>query len=384
MSESQSINNTDEKAISALNNVYTSLQKALHDSARVLKLVDLYGSWGLTYSFQVGFPLYILPFIATILMFVIFKRRKLLGVTQKFILSIMVMDLCYTSTSSIRDTLLRLFQMHYGFMEYRVCAEIIVSFRVQMLFHATSVWLKTMMSLHQVLIVGFPLRVKQHNLSAYFYSFILVHIALCLAYLVFLATPVFEPVPLIQEFRSGYPLHKIIGCQFSHSRFFPDINDSLIGTAITLIIFLYNQIIPFIFHFITIMMLVFLLTKHIRTLSLLTNNIAVERVKYVVLMKVNIAMGVSFVLQELPVILFFAYQIVYSGKNVDNLAIYEQYQGFATSVMSISFCIGKPIDLLIYCSLSRSFKEELKYIISLCCRPGRRKVNSEKGNGALN
>lgn len=132
------------------------------------------------------------------------------------------------------------------------------------------------------------------------------------------------------------------------------------------------------------MMLVFLLTKHIRTLSLLTNNIAVERVKYIVLMKVNIAMGVSFVLQELPVILFFAYQIVYSGKKVDNLAIYEQYQGFATSVMSISFCIGKPIDLLIYCSLSRSFKEELKYIMSLCCRPDRRKVNSEKGNGALN
>lgn len=375
MSETESVNNTDENALALLNGVYTSFKKSQYDYARVNKLEDLYGSWGMIYSFQVGFALYPLPLIATIFMFVIFKRKKLQGVTQKFILSIMVMDLCYTSTSSIRDTLLRLFQMHYGFMEYRVCAEILVSFRVQLLFHATSVWLKTLMTLHQVLVVGFPLRVKQHNISAYFYAFIFFHVTLCITFLMVLATPVFEPVPLIQEFRPGYPLRQIVGCQFSHSRFFPDINDSMLGTATTLIIILYNQIIPFIVHFISILILVVLLIKHIRTLSLLASNIAVERVRYVVLMKVNIAMGVSFILQELPVILFFLYQFVYSEKEVYNLAFYEQYQGFATSVMSISFCVGKPIDLLIYCSLSKAFREEFKYILSCFCIVCRRNAN---------
>lgn len=72
-----------------------------------------------------------------------------------------------TSPSNIRDIILRVSQMHYGFKEYRVCVEIIVSFRVQMFFYVTSVWLKSIMSLHQVLFVGFPMRVKQHNLSAY-------------------------------------------------------------------------------------------------------------------------------------------------------------------------------------------------------------------------
>lgn len=85
----------------------------------------------------------------------------------KIILSIMFIDLSYTSPSNIRDIIMRVSQMHYGFKEYRVCVKIIVSFRVQMFFYVTSVWLKSIMSLHQVLFVGFPMRVKQHNLSAY-------------------------------------------------------------------------------------------------------------------------------------------------------------------------------------------------------------------------
>lgn len=119
------------------------------------------------YSLQFGYILYSLPPLVTSLMFVIFKLRKLLGVFQKFILSIMFIDLSYTSPSNIRDIILRVSQMHYGFKEYRVCVEIIVSFRVQMFLYVTSVWLKSIMSLHQVLFVGFPMRVKQHNLSAY-------------------------------------------------------------------------------------------------------------------------------------------------------------------------------------------------------------------------
>lgn len=86
------------------------------------------------YSLQFGYILYSLPPLVTSLMFVIFKLRKLLGVNQKFILSIMFIDLSYTSPSNIRDIILRVSQMHYGFKEYRVCVEIIVSFRVQMFF----------------------------------------------------------------------------------------------------------------------------------------------------------------------------------------------------------------------------------------------------------
>lgn len=378
----KSVNITD-KGLAKMNELFIRLKKSEYDASRVLKLENIYGSWGMEYAFQYGFFLNLLPPIVTTIMFVIFKRRKLVGVTQKFILSIMVIDLFYTSTSNIRDTLLRVFQMHFGFMEYHVCSEIIISFRVQMFFHATSVWLKTLMLLHQVLLVVFPFKVKQHNLSKYFYVFSLFHVILFIIFLLLITTPVFEPVPLIQEFRRGYPLRKIIGCRYSHSKLIKNINDFQVGIAISTVALVYNQILPFIFHLITIVILVIFLTKHIRTLTVLTNNIAVERVKYIVLMKVNIGLGLSFLLQEMPLIISLLSQIGISENIKDSNieATGTKFQGYTTVLMSISFCIGKPIDLLIYCSLSKAFKEELKYLLCFC-RPCRRKVSIEVNNCA--
>lgn len=147
---------------------------------------------------------------------------------------------------------------------------------------------------------------------------------------------------------------------------------------------MYNQILPFVFHLITIVALVIFLTKHIRTLTVLTNNIAVERIKYIVLMKVNIGLGLSFILQEMPLIISLLSQIGISEniKESNIEATGAQFQGYTTVLMSISFCIGKPIDLLIYCSLSKAFKEELKYLLMCFCRPCRRKVSIEERNCA--
>lgn len=373
MSQMRDDNNTDNKALEKLTNVVLSLEKAYYDGVGALKLEHMYGYWGLQYNFRFGYFLSALPPVVTIIMFVIFKRRKLLGVTQKFILCIMVMDLVYTTISSIRDILLRAFQMHYGFMEFRVCSEIIVSFRVQLFLHVTSIWLKTLMTLHQVLLIGFPFKVKQHNLSAYFYTFIFVHGILCVSFFLFFNAPVFEPVPLIQEFRPGYALKKILGCRYSHSRVVADISISLEGLVITYALYIYNQVLPFTLHCIIIVVLVVLLTKQIRVLSeIFSGNIAIERVKYILLMKVNIALGLSFVLQELPVIIFIMYQFLFNSDRLDSDKTGMQYQGYVTVIMSISFCIGKPIDLLIYSSLSKTFKEELKHLLWSLCKPCRR------------
>lgn len=386
MSQMRDDNNTDNKALEKLTNVVLSLEKAYYDGVGALKLEHMYGYWGLQYNFRFGYFLSALPPVVTIIMFVIFKRRKLLGVTQKFILCIMVMDLVYTTISSIRDILLRAFQMHYGFMEFRVCSEIIVSFRVQLFLHVTSIWLKTLMTLHQVLLIGFPFKVKQHNLSAYFYTFIFVHGILCVSFFLFFNAPVFEPVPLIQEFRPGYALKKILGCRYSHSRVVADISISLEGLVITYALYIYNQVLPFTLHCIIIVVLVVLLTKQIRVLSeIFSGNIAIERVKYILLMKVNIALGLSFVLQELPVITFIMYQFLFNSDRLDSDKTGMQYQGYVTVIMSISFCIGKPIDLLIYSSLSKAFKEELNHLLWRLCKPCRRNAkiadNIRSGHG---
>ena len=125
------------------------------NSQLVLRIDDFYGQWGVYYAFHVGPFLAILPVGATILMFYVFRRRNLMGVTQKFILSIMTMAVLFTTTSALRDSTLRILQMHYGFLEYRVCAIVFISFRVQMVLHSTSLWLNTFMLIHQVLLIGF-------------------------------------------------------------------------------------------------------------------------------------------------------------------------------------------------------------------------------------
>lgn len=78
-------------------------------------------------------------------------------------------------------------------------------------------------------------------------------------------------------------------------------------------------------------------------------------------MKVNIALGLSLMLQELPVTAIMLVQFAY--RDITSWGNYLYLLGVATSIISISYSIGKPVDLLIYANLSSTFKEELKYMI---------------------
>lgn len=189
----------NSEGIQLLMSLGSEFAKAKFNSDRALKIQDIYGSWGMTYSFRVGIYLWPLPFLFTVLMYVIFKRKKLLGVTQKFILSIMMLNMCYALTSAVRDTVLNLFEMNYGFLDYRVCNMVFISLRVQMIIHATSLWMKTLMSLHHMLLIGFPFKVRQCNLSVPFYIFLFLHVS-GLSVLLLSTIPRLEPVALIQDF----------------------------------------------------------------------------------------------------------------------------------------------------------------------------------------
>lgn len=106
-----------------------------------------------------------------------------------------------------------------------------------------------------------------------------------------------------------------------------------------------------------------MLHKNIRSLSVLTNNATVKRIKYVMLMKINIGLCFSFVLQELPFNILLFLQFAYhegGNTNIENLSV---FQGVVTSILSISYSVGKPVNLLIYSSLSSSFKQEMGSIL---------------------
>lgn len=138
------------------------------------------------------------------------------------------------------------------------------------------------------------------------------------------------------------------------------------STVIMYILILYSQVIPFCLHLVMTMGLVVLLNKNIRSLTVLTNNVSINRVSYVKLMKINIGLGVSSILQELPFIfVLFSQFHFFQWENTNE--VFSSFQGLATSILYISYNVGKPTNLLIYASLSSSFKKELKHVTRIFC-----------------
>lgn len=357
----------NNKSKGILDDLVLQLARGKFDSEIALKLEEIYGRWGMTFTFNVGIFLWPVSLVVTTIMFVVFIRKKLLGATQKFIMSILILDLCFVSTTAIRDTLLKVFDMNYGFLEYRVCPEVMYSIRLQMVLHATSAWLNTLMSVHHLLLVGFPLRVRMCNLSAYLYTFLVFHMLFCSIFLVFLITPEYEPIPLIQEYRSGYPPKKIEGCVLKTMRLFWVLPFYNWSNVIMYILILYSQVIPFSLNLVMAVGLVILLNRHLRSLTVLTDNVSINRVSYVRLMKINIGLGVSSILQEVPLI-FVLFSQFHFFKWDNTNEVFSSFQGLATTIIYISSNVGKPINLLIYSSLSSSFKKELQHIMTrICC-----------------
>lgn len=362
-------------------NILLELQKGNFDSERALKIEDLYGSWGATYVFHVGIYLWPIQILVTAIMFVIFRRRKLLGVTQKFIILIMTIDLCFTLTSVIRDILLRVFRLDYGFVEYRVCPEVMFTLRLQMVFHATSVWLNTLMSLHHFILVGYPLKVRTFNLSAFFFTFIVTHLVVCCTVFLFLMSNDYQTIPLIQKYIRGHPLKRIEGCVVHIKDMFGEYGHYSWNLLTAYVMLSYAQLIPCCLHVISWVSLVIFLQKHIRAISVLTNSASVRRVKYLRLMAINIGLGLSFFLQEAPVILVTFLQFAFHEGESTHQGNYSSHQGVITSVISVSYSIGKPLNLLIYASLSTTFKQDLKgLLLKICCLCGSKAIQTKEQN----
>lgn len=103
--------------------------------------------------------------------------------------------------------------------------------------------------------------------------------------------------------------------------------------------------------------------KEIKKMSFLTpvkSTKISKSVKYIILIKVHIFLGISFILQETPI--YISFFVLYFSKNIKSV---KNANSIVVSYMILTFAIGKPIDLIIYASLSQKVKTELKRIF--CC-----------------
>ena len=130
---------------------------------------------------------------------------------------------------------------------------------------------------------------------------------------------------------------------------------------------IYFTSLPICIHISCTFSLIYLVRKEIARLSFLAPNGSKKvllNVNYLVLIKVHIYLSISFILQEIPIfVIFFLSQSSQSAQ--DSIKMQSLIQIF----MFQSFAVGKPIDFLIYASLSRLVKGELQKMF--CCRKTR-------------
>jgi hypothetical protein len=114
------------------------------------------------------------------------------------------------------------------------------------------------------------------------------------------------------------------------------------------------MILPTAVNFIFVLILIVLMRKQIKLVSILAPYTAKQnKIKYLTLMKVNIILGISFLVQEIP--LLGAFGVCITSVNHSEVAATQCTHNI---ILTATFAFGKPLDLLIYASLSARFRQE--------------------------
>lgn len=317
------------------------------------KYRDLYGEWGLIFVRYVTPYFWVFPFIAAILLMIRFKRLNLFGPIQKCLVAIMVIDVFFLFWTGLKNCVFNALNWNHDFTEYNVCMFMLIFIRIQTVIHGTSLWIKSLMLIHRVLMFISPFKLRQLNPKFILFRFVSFHLIVIILFCTLLIRAPIARFPTMQEYLPGMPLKIIDACVIENEE------DFFVGSFYSLIqwISVFSQIVyfttlPICIHCICTILLIVMVQKEINRLSLLTSTSkALKNLNYLILIKVHIYLGISFIIQETPI--YVAFILPNVSWNENNLKI-------ANSVVLIymyqTFAIGKPIDLIIYGSLSRKVK----------------------------
>jgi hypothetical protein len=342
-----------EKHLQMMQKIVENLFRGEREVSTFYKYSDFYNDFAAPFALYVSPYSWILPFVITIIVIVTFKRAKLFGVTQKLILVAMAIDMLFTVFTGIKDGLLNFLGMNYGFIEYKICRFLLISFRVQGILHGSSLLLKSIMVVRIVLLFAFPMKIKQFQFTKWFIMLLFLHVTVCAFYFSIAPMISISPVTTVQEYKHGEPIKIIHACASVL-----DTDDYNVLMSYTKILFIvqivYFMVIPIILQCVCMFVLFFLMKKQIK----LVMNMGIDRrqrsvVKYLRLMKVSLLLGISFFVQEMPILITALY--CFSG----DLESFSKFNSLAYLLMTISFTLGKPADLLIYCSQSKAFRTTL-------------------------
>lgn len=85
----------------------------------------------------------------------------------------------FAVSTGVKDAVLNALHGNYDYVEYRICFFLLIFIRFQTIIHGTSLWIKSLMLIHRVLIFLFPLtfrflRMRLILIPLFFFHFIVV------------------------------------------------------------------------------------------------------------------------------------------------------------------------------------------------------------------
>lgn len=347
------------------NTLLTSLASSKIYLETAYKYQDFYGEWGMTSLRFITPFLWIFPLIASSLLTISFKRQKLTGSMQKCMISLMAFDVFFAVSTGVKDAVLNAQHGNYDYVEYRICFFLLIFIRFQTIIHGTSLWIKSLMLIHRVLIFLFPLTFRFLRMRLILIPLFFFHILVVVFYMASTHLIPIQSFATVQQFTPGMPFERIEACMIDpESEFFkgPYYRFEQVFSFITQIIYL--TLLPICIHIVCTFLFIVLVRKEIKKLSYLTDMCSsqiLKKVKYLIIIKVHICLGISFMLQETPI--YFTLSYIYFSDGVTNL---RDANSVFLNYMLLTFAIGKPIDLIIYASLSKKVKTELQKIV--CCK----------------
>ena len=344
--------------------VVNGLYRARIEFETGMKYKDMYGGYGMVFSRHITPYFWIIPVMASSLLLFTFKRNHLFGPMQRYLITIMIIDVFLTMLTGFKDLVFNILEWNYGFIEYRACWILFSFFRVQNIIHATSLWIKSLMFIHRVLMFLFPFKMRRWNLKKLLVPFIIFHAVMSIFFAaVFMLTPI-KRLSTIQEYKPGLHLKRIDACLITEE--YAYISEASYRVVYALSFFLqyiYFSALPILIHILCTFFIILLVRKEIKRVSFLTPSSGVKihkNVKYLVLIKVHILLGISFIFQEVPI---YASPIIAATFQMSEVS--ETAQAIVTVIMFQAFAVGKPVDVIIYASLSKKVKSDLKRIF--CC-----------------
>lgn len=345
------------------NSFYRKLIMAQLEFDHALRYVDYYGEWGMVFVRYVTPYLWVAPLTVAIFLIVAFKRLRLFGPMQKCLISVMAVDVFFIIFVGLKDAIFNLLKWNYGFIEYKICSFVLNFIHIQISIYGTSLWIKSLMLIHRSFMFLFPFRVRYFNVKLFLVPFAFFHLLIIVLYCISTNTIPIKKITTIQEYVPQMPLKIIDACILGNDdmKFYSGITYIIIRWFRYFVHIIYFALLPLCIQILCTVVLIFMIRKQITKLSFLTpigrSKIA-QKVAYLVLIRAHIYLAVSFLVQEIPV-----YFAVISALYNQDTSNFQKVNSILVLYIYQTFAIGKLIDFLIYASLSRKVKSELKNLI---------------------